>query len=86
MHETGLMRELMRRAELEVGEGRQRVKSLHFEIGALSGVGSEWVERAALHYAREWWGYTPEVLVEQAHDPTDPHALGVTLRSVRLGR
>jgi hypothetical protein len=80
------MRDLMRRAELELGEGWQRVKSLHFEIGALSGAGSGWVEQAAVHYAHEKWGYEPEVVVEQGHDPTDPHAHGVTLRSVTLGR
>jgi hypothetical protein len=80
------MRDLMRRAELELGEGRQRVKSLHFEIGALSGTGTRWVEQAALHYALERWGYEPEVVVELGHDPTHPHAHGVTLRSVRLGQ
>jgi hypothetical protein len=86
VHETGLIRDLMRRAELELGEGQQRVKALHFEIGALSGAGASWVERAALHYADEKWGYEPEVVVEQGHDPTDPNAHGVTLRSVTLGR
>jgi hypothetical protein len=80
------MEDLMSRAEMELGEGRPRVKSLHFEIGALSSVGAGWVEQAALHYATERWGYEPEVHVERAHDPTDPHALGVTLRSVTLER
>jgi hypothetical protein len=30
------------------------------------------------------WGYSPDLHIEESHDPTDPNAQGVVLVSVRL--
>lgn len=82
MHESGLIEALMRRVEVELGDGDGRVKTLCFEVGALCDTSPRWLQQGAAHYALEIWGYAPEVLVEEAQDATSPHALGVTLRSM----
>jgi hypothetical protein len=84
MHESGLIQALMHRVEVELGNGDDRVKTLCFEVGALSDTSPTWLQQGAAHYALEMWGYEPEVLVEEGQDATDPHALGVTLRSMIL--
>ena len=84
MHESGLIQALMRRVEVELGDGDGRVKTLCFEVGALCDTSPRWLQQGAAHYALEIWGYAPEVLVEEGAGRNQPHALGVTLRSMIL--
>ncbi|HEX5695823.1 MAG TPA: hypothetical protein VFZ15_05520 [Acidimicrobiia bacterium] len=74
----------MSRVEEEADIGTGKVARLRFRVGALAGVGSDSLIEGARRYAFENWGYAPEVLVEQAADPTDPNALGVLLVSIGL--
>jgi hypothetical protein len=84
MHESGIVRDLMSRVEEEADVGNGQVTRLRFRVGALAGIGSDSLIEGARHYAIENWGYAPEVLVEEAADPTDPNALGVLLVSIGL--
>ncbi len=84
VHESGLVRRLMQRAEQELKQRPGRVESLRFEIGALSDADPEWLAEGARHHALENWGYAPRVVVERSDDPTAQDALGVTLRSIRM--
>lgn len=85
MHESGLLQDLMTRAETELAESGAILTGLTFRVGALSGVDPGWLGAAARHYAMERWGLSPLVEVEQAADPTDPGAFGVALVSIRVG-
>ena len=84
MHESGLVRDLMRRVEQEVDAGQKQVTSLRFRVGALSGIGPESLREDARRYALEKWGYAPDVQVDESVDPTDSNALGVLLVSIGI--
>ena len=83
MHESGVVADLMRRVE-EESHRAGRVSSLRFRIGALAGVTPDALRRGVDDYAVDRWGHSPEVVVEQSADPTDPDALGVRLISVKV--
>ena len=83
MHESRVVADLMRRVE-EASRGAGRVSSLRFRVGALAGVTPDALRHGVGHYAVDRWGYSPDVVVEQSVDPTDPDALGVRLVSVKV--
>jgi Zn finger protein HypA/HybF involved in hydrogenase expression len=85
MHESAIIRDLMARVENEIDGTQEKVVTLRFRVGALSGIGPGSIEQGARHYALETWGYEPDVDVEQSADHTDPNALGVMLVSIGLG-
>ena len=83
MHESRIVADLMRRVE-EESRRAGRVSSLRLRVGALAGVTPDALRHGVDHYAVDRWGYSPEVVVEQSVDPTDPDALGVRLISVKV--
>ncbi len=84
MHETGIVTDLLGRAESEAGGDPTVIAALKFRIGALSGISPESLRQHADRIALERWGYSPELHIEESHDPTDPNAQGVVLVSLRL--
>lgn len=82
MHETGLLGDVMRRAEAAAG-GR-RVTGLRLQVGALSGLRAEAVEQAARHYAETEWPFCPEVVVEESVDLQEAGAMSVRLVSITV--
>lgn len=83
MHESRIVADLMRRVE-EESRRAGRVRSLRIRVGALAGVTPDALRHGVDHYAVDRWGYSPEVVVEQSVDPTDPDSLGVRLISVKV--
>lgn len=83
MHESRVVADLMRRVE-EASRGAGRVSSLRVRVGALAGVTPDALRHGVGHYTEDRWGYSPDVVVEQSVDPTDPDALGVRLVSVKV--
>jgi hypothetical protein len=84
MHESGVVRDLMHRVEVEIDGTQGRIAVLTFRVGVLSGVSPESLRGGVGRYALERWGLVPEIVVERVDVPTDPHALGVMLVSVGL--
>jgi len=82
VHESGIVRDLMSRVEEEVDIGQEQITRIRFQVGALSGIGPEFLREGARHYALEEWGYAPDVQVDESKDPADANALGVLLVSI----
>ena len=84
MHETAIVSDLLARAEAEATGNPTVITALKFRIGALSGIRPESLRQHAAQLAVERWGRSPELEIDESHDPTDPNALGVVLVSVRM--
>jgi Zn finger protein HypA/HybF involved in hydrogenase expression len=84
MHETAIVTDLLGRAEAEARGDPTVIAALKFRIGALSGIRPESLRHCTDRVAFGMWGYSPELHIEESHDPTDPNAQGVVLVSVRL--
>lgn len=82
MHETGLLGDVMRRAE--VAAAGRPVKGLRLEVGVLSGLRPEAIEAAALHYAESEWSTRPEISVEESADLEGEGAQTVRLLSITV--
>lgn len=82
MHETGLLGDVMRKAE-EAAGGRA-VTGLRLRVGVLSGLRPEAIEAAARHYAESEWSTHPEILIEESGDLQGEGALTVRLVSITV--
>jgi Zn finger protein HypA/HybF involved in hydrogenase expression len=86
MHETGIVRDLLARAEAE--EPNRRIEAMRLRVGALSGFTAESLGSAVDRMARHRWGYAPRVSIEMAGDlemsDDGPGALGVVLVSLTV--
>lgn len=82
MHETGLVGDVMRKAE-EAAGGRA-VTGLRLRVGVLSGIRPEAIEAAARHYAESEWPIRPEILVEESDDLRGEGAQSVRLVSITV--
>jgi len=80
MHEMGLVRDLLRRAEA-AADGKA-VSGLRLRVGALAGVDPGYLREYIDRETTTRWGHSPKVEIVTAEDPTDPDALGVVLVSV----
>ena len=83
MHESRAVADLMRRVEQESRDAGQ-VRRVTLRVGALAGFTAHSLRHEIDHYARERWGYLPEVVVERSTDPTAPDAQGVVLVSISV--
>lgn len=89
MHEAGLARDLIRRAEdLAVAEGARRVTSVTVRIGGLASVTGEHLRE---HFLNEAKGTMAEgAIVEVVEGPSgegaisDPHALDLLLVGIEI--
>ena len=89
MHEAGLARDLIRRAEdLAVAEGARRVTSVTVRIGGLASVTGEHLRE---HFLNEARGTMAEgAIVEVVEGPSgeeaisDPHALDLLLVGIEV--
>lgn len=84
MHETGLVGDLLARAEAESGGDVRTIESLRIRIGALSGLTADGLRATTGRVAVARWGFMPELEIEQSDDPTDPNAMGVVLVALRM--
>lgn len=82
MHETGLLGDVMRRAEQAAGG--LPVTGLRLQVGALSGLHPEVVRQAARHYAESEWPAMPEVVVDESDDLQESGAQTVRLVSITV--
>jgi hydrogenase nickel incorporation protein HypA/HybF len=85
MHETGMIRDLVRRVEIAAREaGARRVSGVAVWLGALSQMSGE---HFRAHFDEEARGTIAEgarLILEISDDAAAPHAQSVMLRSVDL--
>jgi Zn finger protein HypA/HybF involved in hydrogenase expression len=84
VHESHLVADLMARVESEIDPGGVRVTRVSLRVGALSGVSATALQDGFEQRAWLAWGYTPDVIVEDADDIEEPGAIGVTLISIQV--
>ena len=82
MHEMGLVRDLLSRAEAAANGGD--VTALRLRVGALSGADPGYLREHIDREATQRWGRSPMVEIEASEDATHPDALGVVLVSVEV--
>ena len=80
MHEMGLVRDILERAE-DAADG-EAVIAMRLRVGLLAGAAPDYLREYINREAAERWGHRPAVEIEESADPTDPDALGVMLVSV----
>jgi hydrogenase nickel incorporation protein HypA/HybF len=85
MHETGIVRDLVRRIESAAREaGAERIARVSVRLGALS----QFTEaHFRIHFDEDVAGTLAEgavLVIETAEDPLDPHAQDVLIQSVDL--
>lgn len=85
MHETGIVRDLVRRLELAAQDaGAERVSAVSVSLGALSQFSPEHFRE---HFDEEVSGTCAEgaaLSIELSQDADDPHAQHVMIRSIDL--
>lgn len=82
MHETGMVRDVMRAAEEAAGGAR--VTALRLRVGPLSGLVPAAVAAACRHYAAEAWGSVPSVVVDAPTDPGEDGSGSIRLVSISV--
>lgn len=82
MHEMGLVRDLLSRAEA-AADG-DTIKGLRIRVGALAGADPGYLLEHLDREATERWGSCPAIEIESSDDATHPEALGVVLVSLEV--
>ena len=83
MHEHGMMRDALRRAETVAQQHGGRLSAISLRLGATSGISIDAARTHAAAIAEEWWGFVPALELAASDDLNDPGARGVTLVSIR---
>ncbi len=82
MHEMGLVRDLLSRAEAAADGGT--IKCLRIRVGALAGADPAYLLEYLDREATERWGSCPAIEIELSEDATNAEALGVVLVSLEV--
>ena len=85
MHESGMVRDLLGRAESAASGDVGSITGLRMRVGALSGVTPEGLRQCVDLLAPMLWGFAPELEIVESSDPADPQALGIVLESITVG-
>ncbi len=83
MHEHGMMRDALQRAEVVALQHGGRLSGVSIRLGANSGITVAAARAHAAAIADQWWGFVPALDVVVGEDPYEPGAHGVTLVSIR---
>ncbi len=85
MHETGIVRDLVRHLEMAaLDAGAERVVNITVWLGALSQFSAEHFREHFEVEAKDGIAEGATVTIEQSGDVADPHAQDVMIRSVEL--
>lgn len=85
MHETGIVRDLVRRLERAAGEaGATRVSAVEVWLGALSQFAPEHFREHFEDAARGTLAEGAKLRIEMSHDIGHPHAQDVVMESIEL--
>lgn len=84
MHEAGLVRDVLERADRAARDGGGKLQGLLLHVGVASGIEVDAVRRHAELAAEALWGYRPGIEIRVGTDPLEPGAHGLSLVSVRV--
>ena len=84
MHESRIVIDLVRQAEMQAVVAGGAVVAIKLRIGALSAVGVEALRHGVSEATVTRWGWCPDLDIDQSTDLTDANALGVTLESIKV--
>ena len=84
MHERGMIKDIMRRAGNIAERNGGRLSGISLRVGAASGITADAARLHAEAVAEQWWGFSPDLEIEESSDPSEPGSGGVSLVKIRV--